>query len=101
MTTCRYFAETYGNSKILKEEDLYEPHLEDFLNTILNANNEFSSIALFSHNPGISDYASRLTEHMLEFPTCGVAIFEIHCEDWSQFEGADKKMLHFFIPKEI
>lgn len=101
LTTCRYFAETYGKPKIKKVEDLYEPHPEDFLNTILEADDQFQSIALFSHNPGISDYASSLTENMLEFSTCAVAIFEIDCDEWSQFEGADKKLLAFYKPKEV
>ena len=101
LTTCRYFAETYGNSKIQKEEDLYEPHPEDFINTVLGLNDHFSSVALFSHNEGISDFATSLTENMLQLPTCGVAIFEIDCDEWSQFEGADKKLVDFFVPKEI
>lgn len=101
LTTCRYFAETFGNSKIRKEEDLYEPHPEDFVNTVLHFEDDFSNVALFSHNPGISDFATSLTQNMIQFPTCGVAVFEIGCEKWSQFEGADKELLHFFEPKEI
>jgi len=101
LTTCRYFAETFGNPKIRKEEDLYEPHPEDFVNTVLHFEDGFSNVALFSHNPGISDFATSLTQNMIQFPTCGVAVFEIDCEKWSQFEGADKKLLHFFEPKEI
>jgi len=101
LTTCRYFAETYGNPKIQKEEDLYEPHPEDFENTILNLNDLHSSAALFSHNNGISDFASSLTEKTIQLPTCGVVIFEINCDEWSEFEGADKKLIHFFVPKEI
>ena len=101
LTTCRYFAETYGKPKIKKVEDLYEPHPEDFVNTVLDLDDEFSSVALFSHNPGISDFASSLNDEYLEFPTCGVAIFEIDTEEWSLFETAEKSLLHFFIPKEI
>lgn len=101
LTTCRYFAETFGNSTIKKVEDLYEPLLEDFTNVILNTNDEFASVALFSHNPTISEFASSLSPEMVEFPTCGVAIFEIDCEEWSQFEGANKQLKHFFLPKEL
>lgn len=101
LTTCRYFAETFGNPKIYKEEDLYEPHPEDFINTVLHLEDDFSSVALFSHNPGISDFASSLTQNMIQFPTCGVAVFGIDCDRWSQFESANKVLLHFFVPKEI
>ncbi len=101
LTTCRYFAETFGNSSIKKVEHLYEPLLEDFTNTILKLDDSFSSAALFSHNPTISDFASRLTPEIIMFPTCGVAVFEIDCDEWSQFEGANKKLQHLLTPKEI
>lgn len=101
LTTCRYFAETFEHSEIEKKEDLYESHLEDFTKTILYLNDDYSHVALFSHNPGISDFASSLTQNMIEFPTCGVAVFEVDCEEWSQFEGAEKRFLNFFIPKGI
>lgn len=101
LTTCRYFAETFGNSAIKKVQDLYEPHDEDFLETILNIDDQFSSAALFSHNPTISHFASSLTSEFLSFPTCAVAVFEINCHEWSQFEGAHKTLTHFLLPKEI
>ncbi len=101
LTTCRYFAETYGNSNIKKEENLYEPHQEDFVKTVQNVSDEFDSVALFSHNGGISDFATSLSGEPLLFPTCGVAVFEMDCEQWSQFEGASKKLVQFFKPKEI
>lgn len=101
LTTCRYFAETYGNPKIKKVEDLYEALGEDFTNTILRIDDEFSSAALFSHNPTISFYASSLTVESLDFPTCAVAVFEIDCDEWSQFEHAEKTLKHFFVPKVV
>lgn len=101
LTTCRYFAETFGNSGIKKVQDLYEPHQEDFVETILNIDDEHNSAALFSHNPTISEFASSLTEETVNFPTCAVAVFEIYCDEWSQMEGAKKQLTHFFIPKEV
>lgn len=101
LTTCRYFAETYGQPKIRKVEDLYEPHQEDFIHTVLHLSDEYSAVALFSHNNGISDFAASLAGQPVHFPTCAVAVFEIDCNEWSQFEGVNKKLLHFFKPKEI
>ncbi len=101
LTTCRYFAETYNQSAIRKAEDLYEPHHEDFVHTLLNLSDTYQSAALFSHNPGISEFASSLVPESFEFPTCAVAVFEIDCEEWSQYEGAPKKLLHFYTPKEV
>ena len=101
ITTARYFAESFGNPKISKEEHLYEPHFEDFNNLILNLSDEDKSVALFSHNPTISEYVSSLIGENVEFSTCAVAVLEIDCDEWSLFETAEKKLLHFFKPKEI
>lgn len=101
LTTCRYFSEVYDNKDIKKVEELYHASSKEFLETINELDDKFDHVALFSHNNGISDFASSLTSEPVLFPTCGVAVFEIDCEEWSQFEGADKKLLHFFAPKEV
>lgn len=101
LTTCRYFSEVYENKNIKKVEDLYHASPKEFLETIYALDNNCTHVALFSHNNGISDFASSLTENSVNFPTCGIAVFEIHCDDWSEFDGADKKLLHFFAPKEV
>lgn len=101
LTTARYFAETFSKPQIKKVEDLYEPLLEDFYQTVERMEDEFDSIALFSHNPTISEFAYKLTGETGEFPTCAVAIFQIDTDSWSNFEQSEKKLLNFFIPKEI
>lgn len=101
LTTCRYFAETFGNSKIQKVEDLYEPLLEDFDNTIIRLSDDCASAALFSHNPTISQYASSITGESIEFPTCGVAVIEVDTDEWSNFKNAEKKLIRFFKPKDL
>ena len=101
LTTCRYFSEVYDNKDIKKVEELYHASSKEFLETINELDEKFDHVALFSHNNGISDFASSLTSETVLFPTCGVAVFEIDCEEWSHFEGAEKKLLHFFAPKEV
>lgn len=100
-TTCRYFAEVYDSKNIKKVEELYHASPKEFLETIYDLNDQYDKIALFSHNDGISIFASQLANEVLEFPTCGVAIFEIGCDVWSLFDGADKKLVGFYKPKEV
>ena len=92
LTTCRYFAEVFENKNIKKEEELYLASSREFLNTIYNISDEIDSVALFSHNEGISEFASSLTEEFLQFPTCGVAIFKIDCDEWSHVSGHDRRL---------
>lgn len=101
LTTCRYFAEIFGNSAVQKEEDLYEPMQEDFVKTIVNVKDEHASVALFSHNPTISEYATSLADQRIDFPTCGVAVFEIDTDHWTDFSAAEKKLVLFLSPKDL
>ena len=101
LTTCRYFAETFGNGNIQKKEDLYEPLEEDFVKTILGVPDECRSVAVFSHNPTISEFASATAGELVHFPTCGVAIFEIDADQWSLFESAKTRLVNVFEPGEI
>lgn len=101
LTTCRYFAEVFENKDIKKVEDLYHASPKEFIDTILELDDQYSHVALFSHNNGISDFATQLASEQVCFPTCGVAIFEADCDAWSQFESASLKLVDFVIPKEL
>lgn len=101
LTTARYFAETYQESHIKKAEYLYEPLFSDFMKIVKNVDNQLEFLALFSHNPTISEFASSLANEPLGFPTCAIAVFEIDTDDWQNFDTAEKKLTHFFIPEEV
>lgn len=101
LTTCRYFAEIFGKSNIKKDENLYEALEEDFIRAIVGVDAQHNSVAIFSHNPSISEFGSVLASELFDFPMCGVAVFEINCEQWSEFENAEKTLKHFFIPNVV
>ena len=100
-TTCRYFAETFGNREVTKVVDLYEPFLTDFISTIANLKITCNSIAIFSHNNGITEFGKSIDESTPDFPTCGVGIYEINTNDWRNFQEAEGKLVNFFKPKDI
>ncbi|MDR2206096.1 MAG: histidine phosphatase family protein [Flavobacteriaceae bacterium] len=91
LTTAKYFAETYKNPNIKESENLYNPSFKNFEEVISNLDNRFSSVAIFSHNFGISEFASFLAEETINLPTCGIAVFQIDCNEWDSFKTADKK----------
>ena len=68
---------------------------------IFDLSDDLNSVAMFSHNNGISNFANSMSEELFMFPTCGVAGFEIDCDSWSEFENAKKKPLFFYEPKKI
>ncbi|MFL9834632.1 SixA phosphatase family protein [Chryseobacterium terrae] len=100
LSTCKIFNQTY-NLTFGTDEKLYNPSESNFESVIYDLNDNLNSVAFFSHNNGISNFANSISEDVFHFPTCGVAGFQIECDSWSQFDGADKKLLFFYEPGKI
>ena len=100
VSTCEIFNDVY-QIKIKTEQKLYNASENNLESVTYSLDNNSDSIALFSHNNGISNFANSLTEDIIMFPTCGVAGIQIDCDSWENFEGANKKLLFFYEPKKI
>ncbi|MCB4235473.1 histidine phosphatase family protein [Kaistella anthropi] len=92
--TCEIFNETY-HIEILTNRKLYNANENNFESVIYDLNDDLNSVAMFSHNNGISNFANMMSGDIFAFPTCGVAGFQVDCESWADFEGAKKKLLFF------
>lgn len=100
LNTCKIFNQTYNLDFVINDK-LYHPSEKNFHSVIYDLSDELNSVALFSHNNGISNFANSISENIFHLPTCGVVGFEIECDSWSQFDGADKKLLFFYEPDKI
>ena len=98
--TCEIFNETY-HIEILTNRKLYNANENNFESVINDLTDEVNSVAMFSHNNGISNFANMMSGDIFAFPTCGVAGFQVDCESWADFEGPKKKLLFFYEPKKI
>jgi len=101
-TTAELFADEYHGK--MKEINfipaLYEAAPEDFLDAIRDIQDNFQSIALFSHNPGITEFASSLTNtHITQMPTCSVFAVSAAVDSWKDFARSEKKFLFFYRPE--
>ncbi|WP_449388430.1 SixA phosphatase family protein [Chryseobacterium lineare] len=100
LNTCKIFNQDYHIS-IVTNERLYNPSESNFESVIYDLDDRHESVALFSHNNGISNFANSISQDIFHFPTCGVAGFEIDCNSWSEFDGAKKRLLFFYDPGKI
>lgn len=98
--TCEIFSKHY-QSPFETADKLYHPSEKNYLSVIFSLDNKYDSVATFSHNNGISNFANSLSENLIHFPTCGVAIYNIDCEQWSEFENATKNLVAFYKPNSI
>ena len=81
-------------------EGLYGATQSEFLHAIRDINNKYKTVALFSHNPGITDFASSLTNVRIDdMPTCAVFALKIKTDNWNDFANAEKNFLFFDYPK--
>ena len=104
LTTATYFAEAYYKVEkdILKVDELYHAMPNVFYKTIADLNDEFNNVALFSHNPGITEFINELTKTQIDdMPTCGVFAVNVHTNSWADFKSAKKEFLFFDYPKSI
>lgn len=101
LTTAKYFAEAWHieHSAIQEEGAIYEANVRSLLAVINHLNNDFQKVALFGHNPGLTDLVSYLDGHMNNMPTCGVVVLSFPFDNWNEISADTGKILLFDYPK--
>jgi phosphohistidine phosphatase len=100
--TAGLFSDIYKRDKdeIIFYQELYGAAEQVFFDVIAATKNKHNSIAIFSHNPGITDFANQLTDVRIDsIPTCGIFSLKIDCATWADFKNAKKEFLFFDYPK--
>ena len=103
LSTAVYFAEAYGKPKkdVLLFPQLYHAPESVFYTVIETIPSAINTAAVFSHNPGITEFVNGLTEtHIDDMPTCGVFAIEADTNDWASFTQAKKTFWFFDYPKQ-
>ncbi|HVK96782.1 MAG TPA: histidine phosphatase family protein, partial [Flavisolibacter sp.] len=100
--TARLIAEEFNLKKdeIVLEEKLYGAGISTFSEVVSNIDDKYDTAALFSHNPGITDYVNTLTSVRVDnMPTAAMYAVQADVESWKEFKDAEKKFLFFDYPK--
>ncbi len=100
--TAEFFVKAYGFDKksILFIEELYLAEPPTFFKVIQGFDDQFETIALFSHNNGITDFANQLTTTRIdEIPTCGVFAVRSGISHWSEFGPEENELWFADFPK--
>jgi len=103
ITTCTIFAKAYGKEgSITAYKDLYNAPPLVFSRVIKAADDVLNSIAIFAHNPGITDFANSLTNSRVDdMPTCAIFAVQANTDSWKEFDHAAKTFLFFDYPKSL
>jgi phosphohistidine phosphatase len=100
-TTAELFVTEYKREQkeILFIPTLYHSDGGHFYNVISRFDDQFDHVAIFSHNPGITDFASSLTSTPIShMPTCSVFAASAPVQAWKDFSGSRKDFLFFYKP---
>ncbi len=102
LSTAVLFAEAFQLQKkdILQVRKLYHAHPPAFYEVITSIDSSVNTIALFSHNPGITEFVNELCEtHIDHMPTCGIFAVKADTDNWKDFKKAKKTFWFFDYPK--
>lgn len=89
-----------NEKEIVLIHSLYEASLNAFKNAVESIKNEYNTVAIFAHNPAITEFANSLDCFpVFDMPTCSIYAVKIHSESWSDLQLAEKEFLFFDYPK--
>ena len=102
LTTCREFCRILGisDSYITTNPKLYHADVDALLESIRTLNNNFHSVMLFGHNPGITEFANTLFSTNIEnIPTAGIVVGTFKTDSWEDIQPASGTFMRFDFPK--
>jgi phosphohistidine phosphatase len=104
ITTCKTFATAFNveHKEIVALHKLYNAPYDVFYDVIEGLNDKINSVAIFAHNPGITEMACMQTNPMefIDMPTCGIFAVTVDIDSWKNFRKGTKNKLFFKYPKK-
>jgi phosphohistidine phosphatase len=100
--TAELFASQFKKNKkdIICFDELYLAEPETFFNVISQTADDHSTIAVFSHNEGITQFANLLSDVRVDdMPTCSMFAVKMKMKKWKEFREAEKEFWFFDYPK--
>jgi phosphohistidine phosphatase len=100
--TAEFFADAYDKKHrdIQFIPDLYHATLDIFRTVVTSLDDGDGSVALFSHNPGITAFANILSTVRLDnMPTCAVFAVKAGTDHWRDFFSSSPQFWFFDYPK--
>lgn len=104
LETAHHFHKAYKQSGtvLVEKGELYNAPPKTFDEVIAALDNDWKKVALFAHNPGITEEANAMdVAHVDSMPTSSVFAVTADVTDWKDFKAAEKRFLFFDFPKML
>jgi phosphohistidine phosphatase len=102
LTTAGFFADAYQLDKQHRKtvRSLYHAMPAVFYDVIRSLDNSYQSVAIFSHNPGITAFVNELSDARIDnMPTCGIFAIQSPIDQWKDFTERINHFWFFDYPK--
>jgi phosphohistidine phosphatase len=101
--TAELFCQEYGKNEneIFFITKLYHASPAIFYEVIAELEDSLNTVAIFSHNMGITEFVNLLVKDITidNIPTCGIFAVKMKAKKWADFKNAKKGFLFFDYPK--
>ena len=92
--TSKFFTERIKFGKVKYDDNLYHSSSGSILNLIKNYSNEYSSVMLIAHNPGLTHLINQITNISLDnLPTTGLAEIHFSCNKWNEISSKNSNLI--------
>lgn len=103
--TTDYFTKTlnFNNERVIWLKEIYDYHYEPkkLAQLLLDFDDNYNSVIIVGHNPGISGLIEYLTDNFgASVPTCSIVKIELQIESWKDIIGGCGSVLFFEYPKK-
>jgi len=100
--TSKFFTERIKFGKVKYDDNLYHSSSGSILNLIKNYSNEYSSVMLIAHNPGLTHLINQITNISLDnLPTTGLAEIHFSCNKWNEISSKNSNLIDLKFPKQL
>ena len=101
--TAEFFIEAYNRKEkeIILVPELYEATVKNFKVVVGVLDEDNDTVAIFSHNPGITSFANTLTDLTIDnMPTCSIFAVKSLANSWPAFLEDKREFWFFDFPKK-
>ncbi len=100
--TSKFFIDRIKFDLIKYDDSLYHSSSFSILNLIRNYSDNFSSVAIIAHNPGLTNLINELTNIDLDnLPTTGIAEIDFNCIKWNDISLNNGNLIQIKFPKQL
>ena len=100
--TSKFFIDRIKFDKIKYDDSLYHSSSSSILNIIRNYSENFSSVMIIAHNPGLTNLVNEITNIYIDnLPTTGLVEIDFSCLKWNDISSKNSNLTQLIFPKQL